>query len=314
MSFVNSLLGMLRFNRKNGKAVVLCIFAATIFWFFNALNKNYTTNITFPVSFDYNVENYIAVRPLPHQVKINVTGIGWDLFRRSIGIKVSPLVIPLERPSEVKKIVGSTLPMLFVNQLERLQINFVLTDTLFIALEPKASRWISLKLDTPSLLFRDGHTIVTKPVIRPDSIYIEGPFKLVQSISEPFYLKIDDRNIDRNYSEEMEVKFLNQELILRNPPVVSVSFEVDALITVKDSLELVFRNAPPGLKLPRKHLLWPCELRIPKRYAGNYHRDSVSAIIDLAGIKQEQQWVFPSIEGLPPQAYISKADSIQLNR
>src|SRR6187431_968935 len=117
MSFLRSIFNLLRFNRKNWKAVVLCVFAATIFWFFNALNKNYTTNITFPLAFDYNSENYVAIRPLPEAVRINVTGMGWDLFRRSLGLKIPPLVIPLERPSQINRIVGSTLPALFANQL-----------------------------------------------------------------------------------------------------------------------------------------------------------------------------------------------------
>jgi len=314
MSFFNSLFSLLRFNRKNGKAVLLCVFAATVFWFFNALNKNYTTNITFPLAFDYNVDNYVAVRPLPNQVKINVTGIGWDLFRRSIGIKVPPLVIPLERPSEVKKIVGSTLPMLFSNQLDRLQINFMLTDTLFIALESKGSRWVSLQLDTPSILFKKDFVQVSDAIITPDSIYIEGPYRLIQSIPEPFSLKIEDRNIDQNFKDEVEVKFLNQELIMRNPPVVTVSFDVDPLVTMTDSLELVFENVPARLKLPRQPLFWPCELKIPKRYASLYNRDSVSAVIDLKDLKQGQEKVFPKVVGLPASSFISKADSIQLNR
>src|SRR5215216_6687499 len=105
MRFFNSILNILRFNRRNWKAVALCIFAATVFWFFNALNKNYTTNINLPLVFDYDRENFMAVRPLPEAVRFNVTGLGWNLFRRSAGLKIPPLVVPLPQPGEVKKIV-----------------------------------------------------------------------------------------------------------------------------------------------------------------------------------------------------------------
>src|SRR5436190_17094022 len=104
MSVINSIFNLLRFNRKNWKAVVLCGFAATVFWFFNALNKNYTTNINFPIAFEFNQDNYVAVRPLPQVVRVNVTGMGWSLFRKSVGLNVPPLVVPLERPAETKKI------------------------------------------------------------------------------------------------------------------------------------------------------------------------------------------------------------------
>ena len=107
MSVLSTILDIFRFNRRNWKVVVLCILAATIFWLFNALNKTYTTNITFPLEFDYDKETFVAVQPLPSNVRINVKGIGWDLFRRSAGLKVPALSIPLERPSEIKKIVAT---------------------------------------------------------------------------------------------------------------------------------------------------------------------------------------------------------------
>lgn len=308
MSIISSIFNLLRFNRKNWKAVVLCLFAATIFWFFNALNKNYTTNITFPLTFDYSSENYVAVRPLPQEVKINVTGIGWDLFRRSLGLKIPPLVIPLDRPSQINKIVGSTLPALFANQLDRLQINFVLTDTLHIALEPKATRWVTLKLDSPSILFKKGYTMIGKPTVTPDSIYIDGPWSLIKSISEPVYLKINQRNIDENFKEDVEVKFLNKEFIRRDPPTVSVSFQVDQLQEVKDSIPITVINAPRGAYIRTKE--WYCTFAIPQRFISEYHADSITALVDLQHFSKGTTQIFPLVKGLPPDSRIISGDSI----
>jgi hypothetical protein len=87
VSFVRSIFNFLRFNKKNWKAVVLCIFAATVFWFFNALNKNYSTNINFALAFEYDQDRFIPMKSLPSTVRMNVTGSGWDLFRRSLDLK-----------------------------------------------------------------------------------------------------------------------------------------------------------------------------------------------------------------------------------
>lgn len=103
MALIQSILSFLRFNNKNWKVILLCIFAAAIFWIFNSLNKNYSASIDFPLAFDYDQESYVAVKSLPDEIKLNVTGLGWDLFRKSAGLKVPPLRIPLENPSEVKK-------------------------------------------------------------------------------------------------------------------------------------------------------------------------------------------------------------------
>lgn len=311
MSVINSIFSVLRFNKRNWKAVVLCVFAATVFWFFNALNKSYTTSISFPLEFDYPEEGYIPIRPLPKEVNINVTGVGWNLFRRSVGIKVPPLVIPMERPSEIKKIVGSTLPALFANQLEGFEINFVLTDTLYIAIEPRVTRWMDVQLDTPSILFRNGYGLAGPAKVLPDSIFIEGPLKLIRQLVEPHELKLAQRNIDEDFSEEVEVKFLNEELVRRNPPVVTVEFAVDKLVEVNDTIKVELLHIPGSLK-PVMERPIICVFAIPERYMQNYHRQSVRAVIDLKGTKRGVSKFLPEITGLPPYTRIIRNDSIRI--
>ncbi|RAW03300.1 YbbR-like domain-containing protein [Pseudochryseolinea flava] len=311
MSLLNSIFDFLRFNRKNWRAIMLCFFAAAVFWMFNALNKRYTTNVNFPVAFEYNEENYVAVRPLPKDVRLNVTGIGWNLFRRSLGLHVPPLVIPLEKPSEVKKIVGGTLPPLFANQLEGYEINFVLTDTLQIALEPKTKRWVSLRLDTPSILFRNGYTIVSKPKLEPDSIFIEGPWKLLNSINEPVNVKLTQRNIDEDFRNDVEVMFLNNELIQRNPPTILITFDVDKLVEINDSLPLRLVNMPRGARPMIKSSL-PVKVAIPKRQLDTFQRDSVYAELDLNGFLKGELKILPRIVGLPPYSEVLRVDSVKV--
>ena len=211
MSFFNSILNILRFNKKNWKAVSLCIFAATVFWFFNALNKSYSTTISFPLVFDYDREKFIPVKQLPASVRLNVTGIGWNLFRRSVGVKVPPLVIPLDKPSDVRKIVGSTLPALFANQLSGFQINFVMTDTLRLTIEPKATRKVMLRLDLPPSIFKDGYALVSPIRITPDLVVLEGPQRLINNLSDPVFLIILQKNIDENFTEVVQVRFSYHE-------------------------------------------------------------------------------------------------------
>src|SRR6478609_8166597 len=312
MGFFKSIFNLLRFNKKNWKAVVLCVFTATVFWFFNALNKNYTTNISFPIAFDYNDNAYIPIRPLPSQVKINVTGMGWNLFRRSIGLKVPPLTIPLEHPEHVKKIVGSTLPAFFANQLDGFEINFILTDTLHVAIEHRMQRWVKLRLDSPSILFRKGFGISSVAVVSPDSVFLEGPITLINALSSPVLLKLSQRNIDEDFSEDVEVKFLNEELIKRDPPTVSVQFKVDKLIEIVDSVDIKIINAPTSSRSYMEMKQWPCVYSIPQRLMSQYHADSVYAVVDLKDFKRGETKVLPVLKGLPPIVYIVRTDSVRV--
>jgi len=312
MGFFKSIFNLLRFNKKNWKAVVLCVFAATVFWFFNALNKNYTTNISFPIAFDYNDNVYIPIRPLPSEVRINVTGIGWNLFRRSTGLKVPPLIIPLEHPEQIKKIVGSTLPAFFANQLEGFEINFILTDTLHLAIEHRMQRWVKLRLDSPSILFRKGYGMSSASLVSPDSVFLEGPLTLINALPSPVLLKLSQRNIDEDFSDDVEVKFLNEELVKRDPPTVSVQFKVDKLVEIIDSVQLKIINAPTASRPAMEMQRWPCVYSIPQKQMNLYSADSVYAEIDLKDFKRGEIKVLPALKGLPPIAYIIKADSVRV--
>ena len=134
------------------------------------------------------------------------------------------MVVPLPQPSEVKKIVGSTLPALVSNQPEGFAINFVLTDTLHVAIAPRKKRLITLRVDIPTLLLKKGYGLVSDIKIMPDTVLIEGPVELIDSLPKYVDLKLSDRNIDDDFAENIEVKFLNDELIKRNPPTVADYF------------------------------------------------------------------------------------------
>jgi hypothetical protein len=310
MSFINSIFHILQFNKKNWKAVVLCVFTATIFWCFNALNKRYTTTISFPLTFEYDRERFIPVMPLPQSVRINVTGIGWNLFRRGSGVKVPPLVIPLEKPAEVKKIVGSTLPGLFANQLGGFEINFIITDTLHLAVEPKGKRLLKLAPDIAEMIFRKGYTLVSPVTVSPDTVRVVGPVRLLASLTDPFYIKVPQRNIDEDYSETVELKFLNDELIERNPQLVNISFKVDRLVDVQDSIHLALEHAPKSAAqfFGRKKL--KCRFAIPESLMDDYNRDSVTAVVDLKNFKRGTIKILPRFDGLPAYSRVTKVDSV----
>ncbi len=308
MSVLASIFNLFRFNSKNWKAIALCLVAATVFWFFNALNKDYTTNISFPLEFEYDAEQFVPVKPLPASVRINVTGMGWDLFRRSSGLKVPPIVIPLERPGEVKKIVAA--PALFAPQLERFEINYVLSDTFTVDIEPREKRWITLRLDPASIHLRDNHVRITEPSLEPDSILVEGPLRIVNGFVEPVYLKLAEKNIDDDYREDVEVELVNNELITRNPPTVSVAFKVDKLISIRDSIPLKIVNYPAGANPVFGVKALPSTFSIPESLMKEYIQDSVNAVVDLKFFIRGTQRVKPEVKGLPPFSQVHSIDSV----
>ncbi len=313
MSIVTSIFNFLRFNKKNWKAVVLCIFAATVFWFFNALNKNYSTNLTFPVTFDYDQDHYVPVKPLPASVRMNVTGSGWDLFRRSLGFKVPPLIVPLEKPSDVRKIVGTTLPATFAGQLERLKINFVITDTIRVHLEEKMRKKLSIRMDSARQFIDPAFGLVTEPKLTPDTVWVEGPKQLIVALPTSIELKLPQGNLRKDFNEEVELNFDNGNLLIVQPRLVNVSLDIEKFEEVGRRMALDIVNIPNRLKQGSVVKEVSCVFSLPASLTRTFADDSLRAVIDLKNMPRGEHKLVPQIIGLPAVARIVRTDTVVVN-
>ncbi len=313
MSIVNSIFNFLRFNKKNWKAVVLCIFAAMVFWFFNALNKNYSTNINFPVTFDYDQKQYIPVELLPATVRMNVTGSGWDLFRRSLGFKVPPLVVPLEKPASVHKIVGATLPAIFAGQLERLTINFVITDTVHLHIEGKLRKKFTVAVGSVQQYIHPDYGLADKPRLNPDTVWLEGPAEIINSIPDTLLLILPQQNIRKGYNENITPAPGQNNLITREPEKISVSFDVEKLVQVDRQITLTIINIPSRLKQGDMIKEISCTYRLPVSTSKTFTGDSLMAIVDLNNKPKGTHKLVPKVIGLPENAVVVKADTVLIN-
>lgn len=313
MSALNSIFNILRFNKKNWKAVVLCLAAATVFWFFNSLNKTYTTNLSFPIEFEYDQDNFIPVTDMPTEVKMNVTGLGWTLLRRSAGVKVPPLLFPLERPNEVKKIVGSTLPAFFASQLGDLQINFVTNDTLRLDIEPVDGRWLSLTTADLTSNLKKGYGLASNVSITPDSIFVHGPRRIVESLPEPYALSLPRTGIDESVEIPLGIS-LDYERLTVEPSYVNVSFRVEEVVEIRDSVKLELQNMPTRLRpaVSVKQIRYTMQLPVSVLHS-TYSRNTIKATLDLRNHSGKKSKLAPTISGIPPLARIIRVDTVEVS-
>ena len=311
MSFFRIIVNLFQFNRTNWKAVVLCLAAATVFWLFSALNKNHTANLRFPLYFNFDRERYVPM-DMPQHVVLNVSGNGWELLKNSLGVKVLPLEITLEHPTEVKKIVASTLPPLFSGQLSSLEIHHVITDTLFIQIEPFDMHTFDVRADLTRILFRSGYGRIGPVTIYPDTIQLTGPKSIIHTLPDSITIVAQQKRISENYNEEIEVMVPSK--VDRNPPVINVSFEVGELIEIEKSLKLEFIHAPRRAKLSLAKDSVLFRLFIPKRDEDNlatFFKD-VKAVVDLSDLPKGESTLIPIISGLPSYIQLTSLDTLRL--
>lgn len=310
MNLIKLLVNLFQFNRTNWKAAALCFFAATVFWLFNAFNKSYSTNIWFPLRFEYSHERYSPVRQLPHRVVLNVSGNGWDLIRKSTGLRQTDLIIPVDRPGEVKKIVGSTLPALFANQLGGLKINHVVTDTLHVEWDEHDKHTFTILPDFSEVQFIEGYGQISTTVILPDSIVLEGPKKLLHQLPDKLPIKLPKVLLDNSYREELEIVIPNSEFIGMRPSKVTIMFEVGPVEVVEKRIPVTVL----GRRIDADSVV--VNFQIPRNLHDDFDQAimQVEARIDARDKRTNTYKTIPFVSGLPPYAKVLDVDSVVVNQ
>jgi len=314
MNFVRVFVNLFQFNRTNWKAVALCFTAAAIFWLFNAFNKSYSTNIRFPLRFDYNQEKFIPINSLPRDVRVNVSGNGWDLFRKSIGIKLPELNISLPRPTEVKKIVASSLTPSFSEQLgSGLRINYIVNDTLRLQIDELDSHKFKLFADLSQVTFSEGYGRVSPVAVLPDSVKLEGAKSLLHQLPDSIALIMPKSELDDPFRKEVEIVIPNSESIVRNPSVATVMFEVGSVEKIDAYVTILLANVNRSFKQTFIDSV-KIRIRIPKEQAETFNEDR-HLILAIAQMKNKPKGMYrlqPALTGLPKYAEVLSIDSVSV--
>lgn len=248
MNVVKLLVNLFQFNRTNWKAVSLCFLAAAVFWLFSAFNKNYSTEVRFPLQVVYNESRFIPTQNLPTELRLNVSGNGWDLFRKSLGVSLPELTLTIERPLELKKIPGAALPPLLASQLGGLVINHVVNDTLHLQFDERDTHAFKLEPDLTDVWFREGFGRIGPVTVQPDSARLVGPRAVLHRMTDVVKVKMPKLTLDENYKGEIQIVLPDSLKLVVDPSVVTVMFEVGKLETVSLQLPIEIINRPESVK------------------------------------------------------------------
>lgn len=313
MSRLQDILKPLRPEKTNRlRVILLCVFAATAFWFLNALNENYSTTLKYPLQFVYDKDDYIAVKELPDNVQVNVSGLGWNLFRSSLGIKVTPLKIVLEDPAAVKKITGGTIPSLISDQMNDVQLNYVLTDTLYINIDRKESKTFPVKIDSTGISLDNNHRIVTQIRYTPDSVVLEGPQRMLRRMPDTLKISIPQTEIDSDFNEEVPVTTPNNDLIKRTPATLKVTFGVEEFIPKKETIPLKAENFPEDGKAYVKANDIQIEFMVGESKQGDVTSDAFSAVVDYKKMIKSDSTIMPELIKYPDHLQNVRIDTTRL--
>jgi len=281
---------------------MLCVSAATIFWFFNALNKDYTTSINYPVEFSYDRDLFIATIPVPEEIQINVSGGGWNLIRRYGFFNTRPIIINLDNPDERKQISGNSLRATLSDQLPEFKLNFVVTDTVYLSITNRIKKKFPIKVDSSGISMADDYRIISTIAVAIDSVEIDGPDEYVNAIPDSIVIKPLNDDIDDDFNEEISINLQNPLLIV-TPSEINVSFLVARFVRVSKEFVIQTKNFPPDSTLLLENPLVTLSFIIQRGVEDQLLDEDFSIVADLQRMVIVDSTIQPLIKKYP--SYIS---------
>ncbi|GAB5523501.1 MAG: hypothetical protein Roseis2KO_13730 [Roseivirga sp.] len=225
------------------KVVVFCIIISTTFWFFSALNKSdYVTQISYPIELEYDTEAFIAVAPLPRQIRLEVSGGGWDLMTRSFGFGMEPLRINLEDPTQAGYRLAGALRGELTPRLDPVAVNFILSDSIIYHIERKVTRNIPLAFDSADVLLEGDYRFISPITINPPVITFTGPESFVRALPEPYVIPASDDAVDESVAERFDIPLPESDLISSDISEAEIRFDVDEFVAFQRTIPVMKLN------------------------------------------------------------------------
>lgn len=208
----------------------MCLLAATTFWFLNALNKNYSTRITYPVRFEYDDSVYVPLSNLPQNVRLNASGYGWNLLKKTLRLNSQSITYRISNPLRTNYITGASLMVPITEQVRDINVNYVVEDTIFLDFDRIDTRQVALNIDSAALNLSNGYRIVSPIDITPKVINFKGPSSLLKTLPDAIFLNIPYKDIDENFSETVTINYVQNPLIKSDVNKAQVTFAVSPFI------------------------------------------------------------------------------------
>ncbi len=296
IKYLEKILQFLKVDKlKNNKQVVVflvCLLIATVLWFLNALGKDYSTNILYPVKYMNPPKSQFLANEPPSKLELKVDAHGFTLLRYKLSLSFSPIVLNLNTITqniESNKgkyyIPSSGLVRRVSSQISNeITVREIHPDILVIELDSLKSKNVPVKADI-DLNFKPQFNLRIPVALDPDQIKITGPAHVIDTINFVSTKKLEFKEIDNSLARNVEI--LHPEKTDITPEKVLLKVEVEKFTEKDIKIPLQIKNKPKDVKIK----LFPSEVRVScmvglSRF-DNITAEDFSASVDYNDIKED---------------------------
>ena len=250
--------------RNNNRIVVflVCLSIATTLWFLNALSKNYSAEISYPVKFINSPENRFMAEKTPTKLDLEIEGQGFTLLRlrmlplTPVKIDVENITRNLDSNSGTYKITSSNLtPQISAQINNEIKITKIYPEVLSIVLDSLATKTIPVELEV-NINFEPQYNLKSPVSTIPQEVKITGPAILLRKISV-VKTKVNIMN-KLSSSIKQEIELIHPEKTTISPEKVNLMIEVEKYTEKELKIPIEILHKPENAQIK----LFPSEIKV----------------------------------------------------
>ncbi len=262
--------------KKKIPLLIISIAFSVIIWGTISLSEEYYANVNVPLRVVGYPNGYTIGNEIPENITIKLRGIGWKLFSVNIGKDVT-YNISVNGDSGFKQI--KLMDHLTDNRwmLSELDIIDIVPNSLSFSIERRIKKKLPIVADL-SLDFKVGYGLAKDVVLEPDSVVIDGPQSVVNSLTE-----IKTKEIRLSSLDKLTIKnigFIYLPGTSYGTRFVSVNLDIQRIVDKQfDDIDVEVLDVPPDravILLPNKI---SCNVRGGIEILGKLEKDNFRAFV-----------------------------------
>ena len=241
---------------RNILSYTICVIIAAILWFLNALNKEYTSEISYPVRYTDLPKGKYLVSELPSDITLEVKAKGFTLVGYRISTSFLPINLDINSYSnymlEKDNILEYTLKLSTIKDRINNQLN---SDIKLLNIKPeeiyfKFSHAVTKMIPVKPVVdysLKKQHILKDEITAVPDSILVSGPASMMDTLS---YIPTEiwkageiSNNLSRTIDLDFPPNFSAEE------KSVKINIELERFTEAKRNIPISVWNLPDSLNI-----------------------------------------------------------------
>lgn len=299
-----------KFNIKNDRKLVIylvCVGIASVFWLLNALEKEYTVELSFPVRYTNLPKNKILINEPPSHFTLDVQSYGFTLLRYKLSVAFSPLVF------NVNEYGGSTMTdssrsnyafssRQFRNRIadqlsNELNITGIHPDTIYFKFDQIVTQTKRV-VPAVAILLKKQHYLYDDIKVKPDSVRAHGPKSILDTLTEVKTVAQQYKDLDQVTKRNVPLQDIKK--IDFSPKRVAITIPVEEYTEKDFFVPISVDGLPDSIQVN----LFPSEVNLSfmiglSRFSDISPKD-FTASVSYEDIKNKKDYLPVSLTTVPP--------------